>query len=50
MDNKLSNSRYEIARINDSEANSIKKVENLLKEETGKDFVLIAWQKEETIN
>lgn len=50
MDKRLSNSVYEIAHINDSEANAIKKVENLLKEETGKDFILIAWQKEETIN
>lgn len=50
MDKRLSNSAYEIAHVNDSEENAIKKAENLLKEETGKDFILIAWQKEDTIH
>ena len=37
---------YKIADINSDEFNAIKKAENSLKKETGKDFVLIAWEKD----
>ena len=37
---------YKIADINSEEFNAIKRAENSLREETGKDFVLIAWEKD----
>lgn len=37
---------YKIADLNKKQYNSIKKAEDLIKEETGKDFVIIAWEKE----
>lgn len=36
---------YKLANINEKECESIKRVEELIKNETGKDFVLIAWEK-----
>lgn len=36
---------YKIANPNTKELDSIKKAENLIKNETGKDFVMIAWEK-----
>ncbi|SFU57126.1 hypothetical protein SAMN04487886_106112 [Clostridium sp. DSM 8431] len=36
---------YKIADINSNEFKAIKDAENLVKKETGKDFVLIAWEK-----
>lgn len=50
MDQKLSNSSYEIAQVSDHEEHAIKKAESFLKKETGKDYILIAWQKEDTLN
>lgn len=46
MDKKLNASGYEIAHISENEENALKKAENLLKEETGKDYILIAWERE----
>lgn len=36
---------YKVADVNKDEFESIKKAEKLMKEETGKDFVMIAWEK-----
>ena len=35
---------YKIADITEKENEAIKKAENLVKKETGKDYVLIAWE------
>lgn len=35
---------YKIADITDKENKAIKDAENLVKKETGKDYVLIAWE------
>ncbi len=37
---------YKIANLNQEQYNSVKKAEKLVKEETGKDFVMIAWEKQ----
>lgn len=37
---------YKIADLNNKDFESIKKAEELMKKETGKDFVMIAWEKE----
>lgn len=37
---------YKIANLTNSEFNVIKKAEEQIKNETGKDFVMIAWKKE----
>lgn len=50
MNTNISNPDYEIAQVNEEEINVIKKAENLLKEETGKDYILIAWQKDKVLN
>lgn len=36
---------YRIAKVNSQEFNAIQKAENLMKNEIGKDFVLIAYEK-----
>lgn len=36
---------YKLAAINEKECETIKKVEKLIKNETGKEFVMIAWEK-----
>lgn len=36
---------YKIADLNEKDYEAIKKAENLVKNETGKDFVMIAWEK-----
>ena len=36
---------YKIAEINKEEIEAIKKAENLVKSETGKEFIMIAWEK-----
>ena len=41
----MNNLKYEIAKIEDNEKELIRKVEIELKQETGKDFVLVAWEK-----
>ncbi|MGL4913934.1 MAG: hypothetical protein ACRC3Y_16045 [Romboutsia sp.] len=38
-------SNYEIANLNENEKSAIKKAENELKSQTGKEFVFIAWEK-----
>lgn len=50
MNTNLSYNGYEIAQISKNEEDAIKKAENLIKEETGKDFVLIAWKKDEKLS
>lgn len=37
--------KFEVAHIGQKEEDAIKKAENLIKQETGKDFVMIAWEK-----
>lgn len=37
--------KYKIANVTEDEFNTIKKAEKFMKAETGKDFILIAWQK-----
>lgn len=37
---------FKIADINEKERESIKKAEQMIKEEIGKDIVLIAWQQD----
>ena len=36
---------YKVAEVNKGEFEAIKKAEKLMKEETGRDFVMIAWEK-----
>lgn len=36
---------YSIASIGEKEKETIKKCEEIMKEETGKNFVMIAWEK-----
>lgn len=36
---------YKVADVNSKEYEAIKKAETLMKNETNKDFVLIAWEK-----
>ena len=38
-------SNYEIANLTEKEESAIKKAENELKNQTGKEFVFIAWEK-----
>ncbi len=45
MQNQTSNSVYEIASISPKEQEAIKKAELDLKKSTGKEFVVIAWEK-----
>jgi hypothetical protein len=45
MQNQTSNSVYEIATISSKEQQAIKKAEDDLKKSTGKEFVVIAWEK-----
>lgn len=40
---------YKIADVNSQEFEAIKKAEALMKSETNKDFVLIAWEKKNKI-
>lgn len=42
MDKKLC--KYEIANISKNEEDALKKAERLVKEQTGKDLILIAWE------
>ena len=42
----MADKNYRIASITDDEANEIKKAEAEVKKITGKDFVLIAWEKD----
>lgn len=37
---------YKIADLDSKQYDSVKKAEKLMKDETGKDFVMIAWEKE----
>ncbi|MDO5516808.1 MAG: hypothetical protein Q4F66_04585 [Clostridium sp.] len=37
---------YKIADLDNKDFESIKKAEDLVKKQTGKDFVMIAWEKE----
>lgn len=41
----MENNSYEIAHVNKQEEEAIKKAEAILKSETGKDFIVIAWEK-----
>ncbi|MEG1410252.1 MAG: hypothetical protein RSD36_10475 [Terrisporobacter sp.] len=36
---------YRIASVNQMDENAIRKAEAIVKEETGKDYVMIAWEK-----
>lgn len=42
----MSEQNYQIASITKAEEEAIKKAEADVKRETGKDFVMIAWEKE----
>ncbi len=42
----MSKQNYQIASITKTEEEAIKKAEADVKRETGKDFVMIAWEKE----
>lgn len=42
----MDNNSYKIANISKKEEEAIKKAENMLKNETNKDFVIIAWEKD----
>lgn len=37
---------YKIADLNQKQYNAVKRAEELIKKETGKEFVMIAWEKE----
>ncbi|WP_200865904.1 hypothetical protein [Metaclostridioides mangenotii] len=41
----MQNNLYEIAKLGNPEESAIKKAEKLIKDETGKDLVIIAWEK-----
>lgn len=41
----MENNSYKIAHITKKEEEAIKKAETTLKNETGKDFIVIAWEK-----
>lgn len=41
----MEKSSFEIAHVKESEKEAIKRAERTLKAETGKDFILIAWEK-----
>ncbi len=41
----MENKNFHIANITKQEEEAIKKAESQLKSETGKDFVIIAWEK-----
>lgn len=41
----MEKSSFEIAHVKESEKEAIQKAERTLKAETGKDFILIAWEK-----
>lgn len=41
----MENNSYQIAHITKQEEEAIKKAEAVLKTETGKEFVVIAWEK-----
>ena len=41
----MENTSFEIAKVKESEREAIEKAERTLKAETGKDFVLIAWER-----
>ncbi len=50
MENKstgcnCNNGHFEIASLTSSEKAAVDKAEHLVKEETGKDYVMIAWEK-----
>lgn len=45
MEKQSHNYAYEIARVSEKEEAAIKKAESELKNSTGKDFVVIAWEK-----
>ena len=38
---------YKIAELTNKDYESVKKAESLVKKETGKDFVMIAWEKQQ---
>lgn len=42
----MNNQSYKIATINKKEEEAIKRAEDALKNETKKDFVIIAWEKD----
>ena len=37
---------YKIASLDRSQYDAVKKAESLMKKETGRDFIMIAWEKE----
>lgn len=37
---------YKVADLDEKEFQAVKKVEEIMEEETGKKFVMIAWEKE----
>lgn len=41
------NEKYKLASLKEKEFNYLKNIEDKLKMELGKDFVLIAWEKKE---
>ena len=41
----MENISFKIAQVKESEREAIEKAERILKSETGKDFILIAWEK-----
>ncbi|HSQ88844.1 hypothetical protein [Romboutsia sp.] len=45
MEKQSGNCVYEIAHVSEKEEAAIKKAESELKSSTGKDFVVIAWEK-----
>lgn len=45
MKNQSCDTNYKIAHVTENEENAIKKIETELKASTGKDFVVIAWEK-----
>jgi hypothetical protein len=41
----MENTSFQIAEVKESEMEAIEKAERILKAETGKDFILIAWER-----
>ena len=40
---------YRVAELNEKEFQAVKKVEAIMEEETGKKYVMIAWEKEKIV-
>lgn len=45
----MEDTSFKIAEVKENEREAIEKAERTLKDETGKDFILIAWEKKQSL-